>query len=251
MMIKSALMTTGRHTQQRHANADANPFGSSQGAGHVEPNKAVDPGLVYDAGFNDWSPSCRDPASRCRAPTSCDGGRKDNDLSDLNYPTIAIGDLAGKQTVTRTVTNVGYGLRDVRVVSGRALHGITATPSSPSFTIGPGGSADYTVTFTRTTAALGSYSTGFVKWTSNKHVVRVPVAIRPVAVAAPVEVSGTPSGISYSVSTGYNGTLNFAARGLVAPTTTDASVAQDPDQSFDPADSTGTYSKTFSVSAGV
>ncbi|WP_416072067.1 hypothetical protein [Streptomyces sp. ME18-1-4] len=29
------------------------------------------------------------------------------DPSDLNHPTISIGDLAGKQTVTRTVTNVG------------------------------------------------------------------------------------------------------------------------------------------------
>ena len=27
------------------------------------------------------------------------------DPSDLNYPTIAVGDLAGQQTITRTVTN--------------------------------------------------------------------------------------------------------------------------------------------------
>src|SRR5262249_25759500 len=48
MMIKSALMTTA--SQILGSGSDATPF--AQGAGHITPNKAADPGLVYDAGFN-------------------------------------------------------------------------------------------------------------------------------------------------------------------------------------------------------
>ena len=41
------MMTTGA-TQAN----DYSPF--NWGAGHVDPNKAVDPGLVYDSNLADW-----------------------------------------------------------------------------------------------------------------------------------------------------------------------------------------------------
>src|ERR1044071_8886812 len=65
------------------------------------------------------------------------------------------------------------------------------------------------------------------------------------------EVTGTSSGISYDVKTGYSGTLNFAARGLVAPTTFAEEVPQDPDQTFDPNDPTGTIHEDIIVPAGL
>ena len=44
-----------------------------QGAGHVQPNRAADPGLVFDSGLNDWLgflcgtqlPALRYSATRC------------------------------------------------------------------------------------------------------------------------------------------------------------------------------------------
>jgi len=52
------------------------------------------------------------------------------------------------------------------------------------------------------------------------HVVRIPVVIRPVALSAPTQVSG-----SYNVVFGYNGTFTATARGLVPATTFDGSIS--------------------------
>ena len=56
MMIKSALMTTATDVLDGGTPApNTNPsLIFRQGAGHVAPNRAADPGLVYDSGFNDW-----------------------------------------------------------------------------------------------------------------------------------------------------------------------------------------------------
>ena len=52
MMIKSALMTTAYDVLD---GPNTNPLVIfRQGAGHVKPNSAADPGLVYNAGWNDW-----------------------------------------------------------------------------------------------------------------------------------------------------------------------------------------------------
>ncbi len=243
MMIKSALMTTAYDLLS--VAPSLTPF--AQGAGHIDPTKAADPGLVFDSNFADWIAFICGTGQLTGSLCSTFGTI---DPSDLNQASIAIGDLAGSQVVSRTVKNVGSKSENY-VFSVEGLAGITATPSVPNFTIAPGASRAWTVTFTRTTAPLNAYATGFLKWSNADHVVRMPVAIRPVSVAAPVEITGNAGGISYNVKTGYNGTLNFAARGLDAPTTTDTSVAQDPDQTFDPDDPTGTTSASFVVPAGL
>jgi subtilisin family serine protease len=245
MMVKSALMTSATDLI-----SGTSPF--QQGAGQINLNKAHDPGLVFDSDFGDWIAficgTTQLTGPLCAAPPA---GFGTIDPSNLNQASIAIGDLAGSQVVPRSVKSVGSA-NETYVFSVEGLAGITVTPSVANFTIAPGATQSWTATFTRTTAPLGAFVTGFIKWTGNQgHTVRMPVAIRPVAIAAPLEVTGTASGISYTVKTGFAGTLDFAARGLVAATTTDASVAQDPDQSFDPAVETGTFSKTFTVPAGM
>jgi hypothetical protein len=168
----------------------------------------------------------------------------------MNVASIAICDLAGIQTVTRKVTNVGTSAATY-TASTTGLTGITVNVSPNSLSLSPGQTGTFTVTFTRTTAPLDAYVGGQLIWTGGGHIVRIPMVIRPVALAAPLEVSGTASGISYSVKTGYAGTLNFAARGLVAATTFAETVQQDPDQTFDPNDPTGTIHEDITVPAGV
>ena len=212
MMIKSALMTSGYDVLDGPNSNPSVIF--SQGAGHVRPNSAADPGLVYDSSFNDWV------AFLCGAttgvnPAYCNalsGAGYSLDPSNLNVPSIAIGDMAGIQTVSRTVKNVGE--KEKYTFSYSGLAGITVTPSVTSFTVEKDKSKSYSVTFTTNGAALGSYTGGYVTWTGSKgHVVRIPVVIRPVAMAAPREVSG-----SYNVTFGYNGPFTATGSGLVPAT---------------------------------
>jgi hypothetical protein len=250
MMIKSALMTSGYDVIDTGISDATRIF--RQGAGHIKPNSAADPGLVYNSSLNDWlaflcgTTNGVDP-NTCTALANAGYSL---DPSDMNVASIAIGDLAGVQTVTRKVTNVGTSATTY-TASTAGLTGITATVSPNSLSLSPGQTGTFTVTFTRTTAPLNAYVGGQLTWTGGGHTVRIPIVINPVPIAAPLEVTGSASGISYTVKTGYAGTLNFAARGLVAATTSAQTVAQDPDQTFNPADPTGTVRVDIVVPAGL
>jgi hypothetical protein len=249
MMIKSALMTSGTDVLDG-PNTDPTVI-FSQGAGHIKPNTAANPGLVYNSGFNDWlaflcgTTNGVDPAT-C---TALENAGYSLEPSNMNVASIAIGDLAGVQTVTRKVTNVGT--TAATYTPSVSLTGITANVNPSSLSLNPGQTGTFTVMFTRTTAPLNEYVGGQLTWTDGIHNIRIPIVIRPVAIAAPLEVTGDASGISYEVKTGYTGTLNFAARGLVPATTFAETVAQDPDQIFDPSDPTGTIHEDIVVPAGL
>lgn len=231
MAIKSALMTTGTDVLDGGTPpaAENNPvLIFRQGAGHVRPMNAADPGLVFDSGFNDWlNFICgTQPGSFCSAFTPINP-------SDLNVASIAIGSLAGSQTVTRRVTNVGNGAATYNAsVTGMA--GITVTVTPSSLTLAKGETKSFTVTFTRTTAALNAYTGGQLRWTDGTHVVRVPMVVRPVALAAPAQASA-----SYPVTFGYTGPFTATARGLIPAATTAGNVLDDPANDINTALSTG------------
>ena len=243
MAIKSALMTSAYDVLD--STSTVNRI-FRQGAGHVRPNSAADPGLVYDAGLIDWRGFLRSQ----KLCTFCFGSSPAPvfDPSDYNSPSIAIGDLAGVQTVTRRVTNVGASAATyTAAVSG--MGGITTVVSPSSLTLSPGQTGSFTVAFTRTTAALNAYTGGQLTWSDGTHNVRIPLVIRPVPIATPAELTSNGAPISWQVKTGYNGTLNANVGGLVAATQTPWTVAQDPDQTFNPADLTGTFLYSVAVPA--
>ncbi len=218
MMIKSALMTTGYDLL-----SGPDPF--AQGAGHVDPNSAADPGLVYDHGFIDWlgflCGTGQLQASYCPALGF--------DPSDLNVPSIAIGALTGSQTVTRTVTNVSD--QSETYDFSADMNGINVAANPSSFTVAPGESVTYELTFTTTTAPVDEYATGFVTWTGNAgHVVRSPVAVQPIRFSAPDEISGAgeAGSASFDVIFGYDGDYTAAAHGLEPATTQAGNVTDDP-----------------------
>lgn len=231
MAIKSALMTTGGDVLDGGSPApETNPvLIFRQGAGHVRPLAATDPGLVFDAGFNDWlNFICGvQPGSFCSAYSPIDA-------SNMNVPSIAIGDLAGVQTVTRRVTNVGSNPATYTAsVNGMAGFSTTVTPSSLHLAVGE--SKSFTVSFVRTAATLNAYTGGQLRLQDGTHTVRVPIVVRPVALAAPAQVGG-----SYQVTFGYAGPFTATPRGLIPAVVSPGTVAQDPDQTFDPNDAAGT-----------
>ncbi|XP_050917920.1 subtilisin-like protease SBT3 [Lathyrus oleraceus] len=125
--IRSAIMTTSyildntkKHIKAIEAIGYGNEVGTplALGAGHLDPNKALDPGLVYDVGVQDYvnllcalNYSQKNIATITRSTF--------NDCSkpslDLNYPSfIAFSDDKNSssriiQQFSRTVTNVGEG----------------------------------------------------------------------------------------------------------------------------------------------
>ena len=59
---------------------------------------------------------------------------------------------------------------------------VTVSPST--LTLNAGQIGAFTVTFTRTTATLNTYTGGQLTWTGGGHTVRIPIIIRPVPIAA-------------------------------------------------------------------
>ncbi len=252
MAVKSALMTTGYDVLDQDVDEELTTAELifRQGAGHVQPNKAADPGLVFDSGWNDWLAFlCGN--SEAVGPSTCEtltNRGYSSDASDFNSASIAIGDLAGSQTVARTVTNVSDKAEDY-TVSWTGLDGIQVNVES--FTVPKNGSETIEFTFTTDGAELNDYVGGQITMAgSNGSTVRIPVVVKPVALAAPSYVSSNGDPISYDVTFGYSGDFTATARGLVAAETTPDTVTHDPDQTFDPTDLTGTKKYEVVIPAG-
>lgn len=240
--IKSAMMTTAGDVLDGPNTSATVIF--RQGAGHVQPARMFEPGLVYDSGFADWL------AFICGAePGGGCGGVTPIHPSNLNVPSIAIGAVAGVQKVVRTLTNVTR--RTISVAPSVAgMVGFDVQVSPAVLVVPPGESRSFEVTFTRTDAPLNAYTGGQLTWSNERYSVRSPIVARPVALAAPATVSSNGGPVAYDIGFGYSGSFSATARGLVAPTVTPAVVAQDPDQTFDPADPTGTFAAQVTIPAG-
>jgi hypothetical protein len=237
MMIKSALMTSAGDVLDGPNTHPLVIF--RQGAGHVKPMAATDPGLVFDSNFADWLGFlCGTglPVSFCTS-----AGVPVVDPVNMNVASIAIGSLAGVQTVTRRVTNVGNTTATYTPsLSGMAGFNVTVSPAT--LTIAPGQTKSFTVSFTRTTATLQSYAGGQLTLSDGTHNVRVPIVARPVALGAPAEVNGT-----YSVSFGYDGPFTATPRGLIPAVRSPGSVATNGAVDFSVVVPAGTTYARFSL----
>ena len=216
--------------EQENPGKHADLFGT--GSGLVQPTPALDPGLVYDAQLEDWLSFLCGTGQACTAPSGA------IDPSNLNYPSIAIGDLVGQRTVRRTLTNVGQHAARYSV-SVQAPPGIGVSVIPDSFSIAPGARQAYEVRFSRMGARLAQYAFGAISWSDGEHQVRSPVAIQSLSLAAPAEVSGDGTSLTYRVEFGYSGTFKAIASGLIPAVAKAAVVQDDPDNSINAALASG------------
>lgn len=188
--IRSALMTTAYvHDNTRNPLRDASTGQPStpydHGAGHINPLKALDPGLIYDIGPQDYFEFlCKQKltpiqlkvfgkSKRSCRHTLASGG-------DLNYPAISavFPDKASVTTLTlhRTVTNVGPPMSKYHVaVSQFKGVAVKIEPAVLNFT-SKHQKLSYKITLT-TKSRQSSPEFGSLIWKDGVHKVRSPVAI--------------------------------------------------------------------------
>jgi hypothetical protein len=233
--LKSALMTTARQDiNQQDGTTPANPF--DFGAGHIVPNKANDPGLVYDVTDDEYDAFACGTASPAVDQARCDALTAAGfsfEAEDLNQPSIAVARLANSQTVTRRVTNVGDEA-ETYVANVVAPPEMTVDVVPSNLTIGPGQSAKFDVTFTYASGPLDLWRFGSLTWSSSDHDVRSVLGVQPVSVTAPAEVTsfGGTGSISFPVEFGYTGSYMPGVHGLRKPLVVDGFVDEDPTKTF-------------------
>ncbi|WCJ42809.1 Subtilase family protein [Euphorbia peplus] len=190
--IKSALMTTAYVVDNTNSplsdagsdsSALSNPW--AHGSGHVDPQKAISPGLVYDISTHEYilflcsiGYSVDHVALIVKRPNvTCT--RKFTDPGHLNYPSFSI--LFDRKRVvryTRELTNVGEAgsVYDV-AVTGPSTVGITVKPNRLVFK-NVGDKLKYTVTFVAKKDSLQSerYGFGSLVWRNAQHQVKSPVS---------------------------------------------------------------------------
>jgi len=265
-VIRSAIMTTAHQGVVDNDRVSlADPF--DLGAGHVNPGgewikgSISQPGLAYDAGLFEYAAYTCGADFGVFSSGSCDFLESigvPSDASDLNLPSIGIADLAGSQTVQRTVTSVANenGWRTYNA-SVDVPPGYSATVSPSSIRLKKGQSATYEVTITNEGAPAGEWRFGSLTWNEkNGHYsVYSPIAVKAALFSAPAAVAGSgESGTaSFDVSFGYTGSYAAAPHGLAADAPTSGTIGQDPDQTYPSADDSpiGVQKINYAITGGL
>ncbi|XP_054818874.1 subtilisin-like protease Glyma18g48580 [Prosopis cineraria] len=186
--IKSAIMTTATTFDNTNNlirdgvnEKPATPF--AYGSGHVRPDLALNPGLVYDLSESDYlNFLCGSGYSDSLVASfnfnkiyKCPRSYK---IEDFNYPSISVSVLEAKPvTVTRTVTNVGRASTYKATVQAPKGVKVVVQPETLSFKK-TGEKKRFKVTFqTSRLFQNASFPFGELLWTDGKHRVRSPIVV--------------------------------------------------------------------------
>lgn len=156
------------------------------GAGHIRPNRAAYPGLIYDLNTTDYlNYLCGRGYDSSRLmlfygkPFTCP---KSFSLADFNYPTITIPRIEYGQSVTvsRTVTNVGSpSVYRVRIEAPPNVT-VSVDPAKLKFKE-KGEKKEFRVSLTLKSKTENTtdfvYEYGSLTWTNHKNRVRSPIVV--------------------------------------------------------------------------
>ncbi|VAH26258.1 unnamed protein product [Triticum turgidum subsp. durum] len=194
--IKSAILTTsdivnstgGSILDEQHRKAGV----YDTGAGHVNPTRAADPGLLYDlsvtdyAGYICWLLGDSGLATIVRNSSLTCAKLPKVHAVQLNYPTITVSATSTPFTVKRTVTNVGpaNSTFTAKVDAPRSLT-VRVSPETLAFSK-TGEKKTFSVSVSSHGLGEELHVEGSLSWVSEKHVVRSPiVAVSPRGDTAP------------------------------------------------------------------
>ena len=133
----------------------------------------------------------------------------------MNLPSFALGNLAGKIEVTRTVTALTPGVYKAKFdVPGIK---VSVTPAALNFKAA-GEKQTFKVSFENQGAPLGKFATGSLTWQGANKTVTSPIAVRPQSAVALSDVAftsqgGTGSG-AIKVVSGTNAPISMTLDGL-------------------------------------
>lgn len=213
MQIKSAMMTTATPTKTADGKRSNDAF--AQGAGQVTPKRFFDPGLFVTSDATQWRGFLTELGFNTGVPAV--------DPKDVNVPSLADASVTSETVFRRTFRASTKGVWKISAsVPGFALKtNVKAVRSDRVDDL-----QDVAFRFTRTTAPLGRYVTGWVTLTGPT-TVRMPVALKPLSVDAPalVEGTGTSGSVEVPITAGFTGELDVTPHGLAASETVSASVA--------------------------
>nr|A0A0M3R8G2.1 RecName: Full=Subtilisin-like protease; Short=Subtilase; Flags: Precursor [Petunia x hybrida]ALC79559.1 subtilase [Petunia axillaris] len=184
--IKSAIMTSADQSNLEgqpildERNLPADIFAT--GAGHVNPSKASDPGLIYDIQLEDYIQYLcglgyreKDIGLIVQETVKCESSISE---AELNYPSFSIILGPKTQNYTRTVTNVGdaSSTYTVNIAKTQGVD-IVVEPATLVFTK-MYQQATYTVSFTQSGDFTDRFVQGAISWSSNEYVVRSPISVK-------------------------------------------------------------------------
>ncbi|KAK4738176.1 hypothetical protein R3W88_001873 [Solanum pinnatisectum] len=192
--IRSAMMTTadpldntGKPIIDSDINREATPL--AMGSGHVNPNRALDPGLVYDATPQDYlnllcSMNFTEEQFKTIARSSANHNCSDPS-ADLNYPSfIALYSNEGnytwlEQKFRRTVTNVGQGAATYKAkIKAPKNSKVSVSPQTLVYK-----NKNEKQSYTLTIRYIGpNWNYGLITWVeeNGNHTVRSPIVISPI-----------------------------------------------------------------------
>ncbi|XP_038903594.1 subtilisin-like protease SBT5.4 [Benincasa hispida] len=184
--IKSAIMTTAKtrdnslHPILDSTGLKATPL--AYGAGHVNPNSAMDPGLVYDITIDDYlnflcarGYNATQIKRISKKIFVCDRSFK---VTDLNYPSISVTGLkTGHVTINRKVKNVGSPGTYVARVKAPLEVSIMVEPSTLHFTAIDEEKSFKVLLHSTGKGNQNGYVFGKLAWSDGKHHVRSQIVV--------------------------------------------------------------------------
>ena len=230
--IKSALTTNNTVVRLSTGATDTNRWG--YGAGHLNPNGAIVPSLVYDAGSADYGRFLCGLGLAVPAGIGSCATLGSIKPWDLNLSSLTAAGVVVSRTLTRTVKNVGAST--ATFVSSTSLPGWDVMVTPASLTLAPGAQASFTAKLTRTTAPVGTWVFGSLGWSDGVRTVTSPLSAQALSFGSPAQVSdqrasGRGSRV-FTVESSYTGTISMSAVGLTPATVTSSLIATGATQCF-------------------